>query len=84
MILFLQDHASQCGKECGLPKSAFLVPWQSSHLKITRQFDVHHPRLMMQIQRSVRNFGQKLKRFKHIEEEEKENDFWWMDAISYG
>jgi len=30
------------------------------------------------------NFGQKLNRFKHIEEEEKENDFWWTDAISYG
>jgi hypothetical protein len=30
------------------------------------------------------NFGQKLHRYKRIEEEEKENDLWWTDSISYG
>ncbi len=30
------------------------------------------------------NFGQELQRYRRIEEDEKENDLWWTESISYG
>lgn len=30
------------------------------------------------------SFGHKLQRYRRMEEEEKENDLWWTDSISYG
>jgi hypothetical protein len=53
------------------------------HLKIAREFDVLHSPSDADTEVSE-NFGQKLKRYRRVEEEDKENDSWWTDSVSYG